>query len=80
MSFMANSKILWRQAPQGITGSALSARIRISAICRSPALTIAAIAAASAQVPTGYAAFSTFAPEYMAPDPLRMAAPTGNRE
>jgi hypothetical protein len=45
-----------------------------------PATTIAAIAAASAQVPTGKAAFSTFVPEKMAPESVQRAAPTENPE
>ena len=49
----ANSAIFWRQPPQGGTGDGLSAITSISAICVSPAATIAAIAPASAQVPSG---------------------------
>src|SRR5215207_2782474 len=49
----ANSRMRWRQAPQGVTRAAPSPRTRIAAIRRPPAATIAAIAAASAQVPTG---------------------------
>jgi hypothetical protein len=48
-----------RHAPQGVTSAAPSPTTSTAAIRRSPALTIAAIAPASAQVPAGKAAFST---------------------
>lgn len=38
------------------------------------------MATRSAQVPTGYAAFSTLAPEMNSPDVVRMHAPTRNLE
>ncbi len=49
----ANSRMRWRQAPQGVTGTAPSAQTRIAAIRLPPAAIMAAMAPASAQVPTG---------------------------
>ena len=49
----ANSAIFCRHPPQGDTGSVPPAMTAISAISRSPAAHIDAIAPASAQVPSG---------------------------
>jgi hypothetical protein len=49
----ANSAIFWRHPPQGGTGEGLSAMTRISAMAVSPAAIMAAMAPASAQVPSG---------------------------
>ena len=49
----ANSASFCRQPPQGVTGVGLSATTTTSAISVRPAATIAAIAPASAQVPSG---------------------------
>ena len=57
-----HAEALIAHAPQGVTGSGESAITSASAICVSPPATIAAIAPASAQVPTGKAAFSTLQP------------------
>ena len=51
-----------------------------STISRSPAVTVAPIAAASAQMPSGNDAFSTLAPACPAPGRRRTAAPTRNPE
>ena len=48
-----NSEMRWRQPPQGMQGFALGLTIAMSAIVVSPTAIIAAIAPASAQVPTG---------------------------
>ena len=50
--------------------------VRTSTISVSPAETIAPIATASAQVPSGNEAFSTLQPAYTAPERARTAAPT----
>ena len=47
---------------------------------RSPAVTIAPIAAASAQMPSGNETFSTLLPAKTRPDAVRIAAPTGKCE
>ena len=49
-------------------------------ISRSPAATIAPIAAASAQMPSGNEAFSTLHPAKMRPEEVRTAAPTRKPE
>jgi hypothetical protein len=49
----ANSASFWRQPPQGGTGSEPSAITATSAIAVSPEAIIAAMAPASAQVPSG---------------------------
>lgn len=74
---VANSRMRWRQPPQGVPISSPSATVRIDAISRSPADTMTPMAAASAQMPSGYDAFSTLHPAYTLPDGVRIAAPTG---
>ena len=49
----ANSAIFCRHPPQGGTGLGLPAMTASAAICVSPAATMAAMAPASAQVPSG---------------------------
>jgi len=53
VSAEANSRMRWRQLPQGVTSSGPSPTTSMSAISRPPAATMAAIAPASAQVPLG---------------------------
>ena len=72
---------LYRQPPQGVQGSFASAATTTSAMRRLPSpITMAAIAPASAQVPSGKAAFSTLQPAKTAPSSVRSAAPTWKRE
>ena len=59
---MANSRSRWRQPPQHVVSRSPSAIVTTSTISRSPAATIAPIAAASAQIPSGNDAFSTLPP------------------
>jgi len=50
---VANSRIRWRQAPQGVRGSSVWPSTRMAAMSRYPAQTMAAMAAVSAQTPEG---------------------------
>src|SRR4051794_25449108 len=77
---VANSRIFCRHPPHGVASMSPSAMVRITSIARSPAAAIAAIAPASAQVPSGDDAFSTLHPVKMRPDGVRSAAPTGKCE
>ena len=51
---VANSRIFCRHPPHGVASISPSAMVRITSIARSPAAAIAAIAPASAHVPSGY--------------------------
>src|SRR5207248_4203235 len=62
----------WRQPPHGDAVIAIAS----TSPGRRPSLAAFAIAARSAQTPSGYAAFSTFAPAKMRPSRARTAAPT----
>ena len=64
----------------GVVRRSPSAIVSTSTISCSPAATIAPIAAASAQMPSGYDAFSTLQPTKTRPDAVRNAAPTGKCE
>jgi hypothetical protein len=77
-----NSRIRWRQPPHGVPGVSPAATVTISAMTGTSAdwATIIAIAPASAQVPSGYDAFSTLQPVNTSPAVVRIAAPTGNLE
>src|SRR5215211_4077604 len=74
-SLQPNSLKTWRQAPQGKHGEVFGLKTATSSICLS-AVAIIATALRSAQIESPYEAFSTFAPEYMVPPPVRTAAPT----
>lgn len=57
-----NSRMTWRQIPQGLIGSAWSLEMAMAWILRCPSITILVIAVLSAQMAAPYRAFSTLAP------------------
>ena len=59
---MPNSFSRWRQPPQGVIRAIFSATTATSAILRSPAITMCAIAEVSAHQPSGKLAFSMLQP------------------
>lgn len=77
-----NSLMYCLHMPQGLAGGEMSvatARARMSPR-RAPSTTAVPRAVRSAHVPTGYAAFSTFAPRTSSPDFKSREAPTLNLE
>ena len=76
----ANSFSCWRHRPHGGQSSAPSVRMTTSTISRSPAVTMAAMAALSAHSVRPYDAFSTLVPACSPPLAVRRQAPTRKRE
>jgi len=76
----ANSNKICRHAPQGGHNRGPGTKINASAMSRSPAMAIEEIAFFSAQQVKEYDAFSTFTPENILPDLVRILAATGKLE
>lgn len=75
-TFGENSRMNWRQIPQGLIGSTESPRIAIAWSSLEPSIIHLVMAVLSAQMPAPYRAFSTLAPVTMEPSFVRMAHPT----
>lgn len=75
-----NSRMTWRQIPQGERASATSVFTASATKDRDPSLTALTSAVRSAQIVPPYEAFSMFAPDTIRPSDVSSAAPTRNLE